>query len=68
MSMDLILLIVTVGGFLLAPFIKDMSIKPIPKGTELDHTKIISDISAKRVTKSELNKRLDNGYYAKKDK
>ena len=67
MSMDLILLIVTVGGFLLMPFIKDLSIKPIPKG-ELDHTKIISDISTKRVTKSELNKRLDNGYYAKKDK
>lgn len=52
-------------GWLIYQLIKDASIKPVPPGT--DYTQVIID-SAKGVKGKELDKRMTNGYYVKKDK
>lgn len=58
-------LIILLGlGWLAWQFIKDASIKPCPPGT--DHTAALSDCYKNNLSKKEFNRRIDSGYYVKK--
>lgn len=52
-------------GWLVYQLIKDASIKPCPKGT--DFKAAISDRYANNLSAKELTRRMDSGYYVKKD-
>lgn len=51
--------------WLIYQFIKDASIKPVPPGT--DYRQITID-NAHGIKGKELQRRIDSGYYVKKDK
>lgn len=51
-------------GWLAYQLIKDACIKPVPPGT--DYRQAVID-SAKGIKGKELDKRMTNGYYVKKD-
>lgn len=50
-------------GWLAWQFIKDASIKPCSLGH--DHTAAISDYYKNGLSKKEVNRRIDSGYYVK---
>ena len=57
-------LIIRYLGWLEYQLIKDASIKPVPPGT--DYTQAIID-SSRGVSGKEIDRRMTNGYYVKKD-
>lgn len=58
-------LIIVVGlGWLVYHLLKDACIKPVPPGT--DYTQAIID-SSRGVSGKELDRRMTNGYYVKKE-
>lgn len=58
-------LVIVLGlGWLAYQLIKDAFTKPVPPGT--DYTQAIID-SSRGVSGKEINRRMTNGYYVKKD-
>lgn len=60
-------LLILIGlGWMVIQIIKDASIKPCPPGTDI--LEAVSDSYANNLSAKESARRLDSGYYVKKDK
>ncbi len=60
-------LIIVLGlGWLIYQLIKDANIKPASKGT--DYRQAFIDLNTGKCNAKEMDKRVSNGYYVKKDK
>ena len=60
-------LLILIGlGWMVIQIIKDASIKPCPPGTDIREA--VADKYANNLSAKESARRLDSGYYVKKDK